>query len=77
MPLPLLAVIAITVALNVAAYLLTPKPKTPKPAAAQDLEAPTAEAGRPIPVVFGTKKVASANVLWFGEISKTSYEVKV
>lgn len=49
---PLLIQIAVSVALTVLATLILPKPKQDKPEA-QDLEAPTADAGRPIPVLFG------------------------
>jgi hypothetical protein len=56
--------------------LLTPKVKTPKPEAAKDLEDPTAEAGRPIPVVFGTITVKGLNVLWFGDKKHITYKVK-
>lgn len=67
----------ISIAINVIAYLIMPKPKTPKPEAARDIEAPTAEAGRPIPVVFGTIKVKGVNVLWYGEKQSYQYQVKV
>ena len=56
--------------------LLAPKIKTPKPEAAKDLEDPTAEAGRPIPVVFGTVTVKGLNVLWYGNKSQRTYKVK-
>lgn len=57
----------VSLALSVVSYLLTPKPKQPKPGAVKDLDDPTAEAGRPLPVVFGTVTVKGLNVLWFGE----------
>lgn len=56
--------------------LLAPKIKTPKPEAAKDLEDPTAEAGRPIPVVFGTVTVKGLNLLWYGNKSQRTYKVK-
>lgn len=56
--------------------LLAPKIKTPKPEAAKDLEDPTAEAGRPIPVVFGTLTVKGLNLLWYGEKSQHTYKKK-
>lgn len=56
--------------------LLAPKIKTPKPEAAKDLEDPTAEAGRPIPVVFGTVTVKGLNVLWYGDKSFKTSKVK-
>lgn len=55
------------IGLQVIGYLLMPKPKTPKPEAAKDLENPTAEAGRPVAVVFGTMTVTGPNILWYGE----------
>jgi hypothetical protein len=63
----------VSVALNL---LLAPKPKAPKPEAASDLDDPTAEAGRPIPVVFGTITVKGLNLLWFGEKSFVTSKVK-
>lgn len=57
-------------------YLLAPKVKAPKPDAAKDLEDPTAEAGRPIPVVFGTMTVKGLNVLWYGDKGQKTYKVK-
>ena len=63
--------------LNVVAYLIMPKPKQAKPAAAQDMEDPVAEAGKPIPVVFGTITVKGLNVLWFGEKAIRTYKIKV
>jgi hypothetical protein len=66
----------VSFAFNVVAAILTPRPKAPKPAAAKDLEEPTAEAGRPIPRVFGRMTLKSPNLLWFGDKSTRSYEVK-
>lgn len=62
--------------INVVAYLIMPKPKVAKPEAAKDMDAPTADAGRPIPVVFGTMTVKGINVLWYGDRSTNTYEVK-
>lgn len=55
--------------------LFMPKPKAPKPPEATDLENPVAEAGKPVPVVFGTVTVKGLNVLWFGD--KHTYTKKV
>ena len=67
----------IGLALSVVSYLLAPKPKKPKPPEVTELEDPTAEAGRPIPRVFGTLIVKSPNVLWFGEKRERQYKIKV
>lgn len=46
---------------------LAPKAPQPKPAALEDFDVPVAEAGRPIPVVFGTVTLTGPNVLWYGD----------
>lgn len=66
----------IAVALSVISYLIAPKPKTPKPDANRDLDNPTAESGRPIPVVWGTITVKGGNVLWYGDKGRRDYTVK-
>lgn len=68
--------LAISLAIQIIAYALMPKPKPPKPEAAKELENPTAEAGRPISVVFGSMMIKGPNVLWFGEKSIRTYKVK-
>lgn len=60
-------VVAIAIAVSALSLVLMPRPKTPKPDAATDLDDPVAEAGKPIPVVFGEVMVKGLNVLWFGD----------
>lgn len=72
---PLWLLIVAAVALTALNYLLTPKPKATKPEAVKDLEDPTAEAGRPIPVVFGSITVKGLNFLWYGDKGKSTYKV--
>ena len=67
----------VALAINIVAYLLAPKPKKQKSEAAKDLEDPTAEAGRPVPVPFGSLTVKGGNVLAFMEKSIRTYKVKV
>lgn len=57
----------IGIALNIVAYLIMPKPKQDQPNEVKDLEDPTADAGRPLPVVFGSLMVKGLNVLDFTE----------
>ncbi|MDQ0317728.1 hypothetical protein [Amorphus orientalis] len=59
-------------ALMIIGYVLMPKPKGPKPPAVTELEGPTAEAGRPIMVIFGEVTIKSPNFLWWGN----KYHVK-
>lgn len=69
--------ILVSIALSYLAYLLAPKPKQAKPAAATEMENPTADAGRPIPVVFGTITIKAPNFLWYGEKTVKEYQVNV
>jgi predicted phage tail protein len=71
-----LIMIAISIALALVAYMLMPKPKQPKPAAATDLESPTAEAGRPVPVAFGTITIKGLNILGYLDKQVREYKVK-
>lgn len=57
----------IGLALMIIGYVLMPRPKQAKPEAATDMEGPTAEAGRAIPVVFGDITIKSPNFLWWGD----------
>lgn len=65
MALPFLGRLLVGIALQVLGYLLAPKPKQAKPPSTSDLEDPTAEAGRPIPVIFGSVTIQSPNNLGF------------
>lgn len=57
------------VVMLVVSYALRPKPETPKPASLTDLEVPTADQNRPLPVLFGRKRIRGANVVWYGDLS--------
>jgi hypothetical protein len=72
---PFWLLIALAVAVTALNYLLQPKPKARKPDETTDLEDPVAEAGKPIPVVFGTVTVKGLNVVWFGD--KRTRTIKV
>jgi len=56
---------------SVIGMLLAPKP--PKPAAPTpgNLDVPVAESGKPIPVLFGTRVIRQANVVWYGDVKTT------
>lgn len=73
---PFVVQLIIAVVLAVVAYMLTPKPKQPKPPAAQDQDAPTSEAGRPVPVIFGKMTVQGVNILGYWDKQIREYEVK-
>ncbi len=68
--------ILIWIATTLIQYLLAPKPPAPKAAELKDFDAPTADEGRPIPVVFGTVLVKSPNVVWYGDLRTTPIKSK-
>ena len=49
-------------------YSAIPKPETQPPPAVGQFEIPTAEVGRDIPVLFGTKLITGSNVVWYGDL---------
>lgn len=65
----------IALVLMVVAYLIMPKPKQQSPET-QDMDDPVAEAGKPLPVLFGTMTIKGLNVLWFGDKSFRQRKVK-
>jgi hypothetical protein len=68
--------ILIAIVLAVVSYMLAPKPKRPKPGPVAEIENPTADAGRPIPVVFGTVTIKGPNFLWYGDKDVRSFQIK-
>ncbi|EEW24055.1 hypothetical protein [Rhodobacter ferrooxidans] len=62
--------IVVSLALTAISYALSPHPKseTPKAAGLDEFDLPTAEEGRPIPVVFGTVLLRGPNVVWAGDL---------
>ncbi len=65
-----IAQLVIGLVLSAISYALSPRPKLEKPQAAglDEFALPTAEEGRPIPVVFGTVLITGANVVWAGDL---------
>ena len=55
----------------VAAYALAPKPQTQPPAGLDDIDAPTAEDGKEIAVVFGCCWLRGPNVVYYGNLRTT------
>lgn len=66
----------IGLALSIISYLIAPKPKAPQPPETRDMENPVAQAGMPIPVVFGSVTVKGLNILWWGEKRTVRRELK-
>lgn len=70
------AYLAVLVVAAVVSIALAPKPPRPKPAALDEIDAPTAEEGRSIGVVFGEVTVRSPNVVWYGDLGSTPIRKK-
>lgn len=62
------AYIAVLIVAALISYAMAPKPPIPTPAALADFNAPTAEEGREIGVIFGEYLDKSPNVLWWGDL---------
>lgn len=58
----------------VVSVLLAPKPE--KPAAGEISNVPTAEAGRSISVLFGSRLVRAPNVVWWGDVRTVAIKKK-
>lgn len=68
--------IAILIVSLVVSYALAPKQTIPPPAALVDFSVPTAEEGRPIPVVLGEEIITGSNVLHYGDLRSTPIKSK-
>lgn len=68
--------IAVFIVALVVAYSMAPKPQTQPPAGLGDVKVPTAEEGREIPVLFGTRVIEGPNVVWYGDLRTTAIRKK-
>jgi hypothetical protein len=69
-------VIAVFVVALIFGYSMIPKPESRPPAGLGDIKVPTAEEGREIPVLFGTKDVEGPNVVWYGDFAAKPVKAK-
>lgn len=74
---PWLVAMIVSVTLNVVAMVITPRPKAAKPGAVEQAESPTAEANKPIPVLFGKARITETNIIGWWDKSSRQYEIKV
>ena len=58
--------IVVSVILNVVAYAIMPKPQRDDPEPADEVEFPSIDEGKPIPVIFGTMEI-SPFIAWYGD----------
>lgn len=57
-------------------YATRPKPQNAKPAGLGDFNIPTAQDGRTLPVLFGTRDIKAPNVVWYGDLKVTAIRKK-
>lgn len=70
-PYSFLISLAISLVVSAVSYMITPRAsgvKSPEPATLEQLDVPTAEDGKEIGVLFGTRWVNSPNVIWYGDL---------
>lgn len=58
------------IAVAASIFIRPNKAEPPKAATLSDFTIPTAEEGRSIPVLFGTRMISGANVTWYGDLGK-------
>lgn len=64
--------IAVLVAISYGAAALSRKDDQQKLEPSDQIDVPTAVEGRPVGVLFGTKKIKGPNVVWYGDVSTTA-----
>lgn len=64
------------VAVMALSLILRPKMPETQPPATEDIGVPTAEAGKPITVVFGTVLVTGPNIVWYGDLGYSPVRTK-
>lgn len=60
----------------VVSFAFMPKPQTRPPAGLNEFNVPTAEVGREIPVLFGTRLISAPNVVWYGHLRTIAIKKK-
>jgi hypothetical protein len=66
---PIFAQIALFIVSTIIQVLLAPRPRVEAPQPATEFDAPLAEEGHPVPVVFGEVWLRAPNVVWYGDIA--------
>lgn len=57
-------------------YAMQPKPQSRPPAGLNEFKVPTAEEGREISVLFGTRDIQGPNVVWYGHLRTVAIKKK-
>lgn len=68
--------IALFIGALVISYATMPKPQSQPPAGLGEIQAPVAEEGIEIPVLFGTRDLKGPNVVWYGDLKTVAIKSK-
>lgn len=68
--------VVLWVAATAISYAMRPKSEAPKAAGIDDFKVPTAEDGREVPVLFGTRDLSGPNVVWYGDLRTVAVQKK-
>lgn len=68
--------IAVFVVTLVLAFAFMPKAQTAPPPGLSEITAPTAEVGREIAVLFGTRDIEGPNCVWWGDVRLVAIKSK-
>jgi hypothetical protein len=60
----------------VISYAVSPRSQSQSPITAGQLQAPVAEDGKEIPVLFGTRDIRGPNIVWYGDVSTVPIKSK-
>lgn len=63
--------LVVWIGLQIVSYLLAPKTAAQSNVTPGDVEATTVDSSGPVPVLFGTRLMASPNCIWYGDVGTT------
>lgn len=69
-------IVAVVVGSLLLSFAFAPKAQSQPPPEIGDVNTPTAEAGREIPVLFGTRLMEGPNVVWWGDVKTVAIKKK-
>jgi len=63
--------LVVWIGLQIVQYLLTPRSKAQTAVTPGEVESTTVDSSSPVPVLFGTRLLASPNCVWYGDVGTT------
>lgn len=72
---PIVVQFIVSIIMSLAASALAPKPKPTRPDSS-DIDVPKIKSGSPAPIVFGTARIKSPFLVWYGDASLSAIRTK-